>query len=164
MNKSWEVSLEHCLEAFAGARLLDLGCGVGALLAHLRRTKQLDWSGTFGVTSVHSFDISMFAAPAGDHDMLLLNASYKDIAFGCLKGDIGPPEWLSCRVLAFRAVPPGHPDFFERHLLRFNLDCLAEHAEKARSGSLSGCFKGARLETLRCDHLTLLHLGSPLMP
>lgn len=49
--------------------------------------------------------------------------------------------------------------------MRFNLDSLAEHAEKARKSSANGfLWQGACLETLRCDHLTLLRLDSNFMP
>ncbi|CAK9078305.1 unnamed protein product [Durusdinium trenchii] len=67
-----EVSLDDCIDAHAasrqeGLRLLDLGCGVGALLARLRRERGevIDWPCTAGVTSVHPFDVSMFTPPAG---------------------------------------------------------------------------------------------------
>ncbi|CAJ1376058.1 unnamed protein product [Effrenium voratum] len=75
--KQVEVSLDDCIDAFTaaggtGVCLLDLGCGVGALLARLRRDKAkaalLDWSSSFGVTSVHDFDISMFTPPPGYPD------------------------------------------------------------------------------------------------
>lgn len=69
-----QVTLDDCINAFLasrrGLRLLDLGCGVGALLARLRRDlgEEMDWSSSFGVTSVHNFDISMFTPPAGFPD------------------------------------------------------------------------------------------------
>lgn len=69
-----QVTLDDCIDAFLasrrGLRLLDLGCGVGALLARLRRDlgEEMDWSSSFGVTSVHNFDISMFTPPAGFPD------------------------------------------------------------------------------------------------
>eukprot|EP00435_Cladocopium_sp_Y103_P062286 s152_g23.t2 len=70
-----QVNLDDCIGAFLatrrGLRLLDLGCGVGALLARLRRDltgEEMDWSSSFGVTSVHNFDVSMFTPPAGFPD------------------------------------------------------------------------------------------------
>eukprot|EP00931_Biecheleriopsis_adriatica_P003986 TRINITY_DN105725_c0_g1_i1.p1 TRINITY_DN105725_c0_g1~~TRINITY_DN105725_c0_g1_i1.p1 ORF type:complete len:428 (+),score=67.58 TRINITY_DN105725_c0_g1_i1:40-1284(+) len=99
-HREGEVSADDCIAEILRVlpqrrvKLLDLGCGVGAFLARLKQDgTRIDWSSSFGVTSVHPADIAMFTPPADD------------------------------------------PDFFDKHIARFDLDCLAEHVEKDLAGN-----------------------------
>eukprot|EP00930_Biecheleria_cincta_P039529 TRINITY_DN27168_c0_g2_i1.p1 TRINITY_DN27168_c0_g2~~TRINITY_DN27168_c0_g2_i1.p1 ORF type:complete len:603 (+),score=77.49 TRINITY_DN27168_c0_g2_i1:60-1868(+) len=72
-NSAMEVSADSCIQWLSrqtpAVRVLDLGCGVGAFLARLKSDgTNIDWSASFGVTSVHSSDIEMFQPPKGHPD------------------------------------------------------------------------------------------------
>lgn len=113
------ASADDCLQALSarglrpdGARILDLGCGVGAFLARLRESDgHVDWTATFGVTSVHPSDLEILQPPAG------------------------------------------HPEFADRHLLRFDLETLAMRA--------SDELRGVRFD-LVTSHYCICHLKDPL--
>eukprot|EP00438_Fugacium_kawagutii_P034902 Skav224148 [mRNA] locus=scaffold462:407059:411790:- [translate_table: standard] len=114
-----EVSVDDCINSIMaskpGLRFLDLGCGVGALLARLRRERgeEVDWSSTFG-------------------------------------GEIGP---ASVQLNQLTRVVPGFPDFFDTQLLRFNLDYLADHADKELA---------SKRFDLITSHYCWCHLQDPL--
>lgn len=68
-----EVSADSCIQWLSRqaqtVRVLDLGCGVGAFLGRLKSDgTDVDWSASFGVTTVHTSDIEMFQPPKGHPD------------------------------------------------------------------------------------------------